>query len=49
MYYSRYLRSKLYIDIRNRVNCVKYYEMEGVTFFPLKKIKRHLTFLLKCK
>jgi len=25
IYYSRYLSSKLCIDIRNRVNCVKYY------------------------
>jgi len=30
MYYSRYLNSKLRIDIRNRVNCVKYYETDGV-------------------
>ena len=30
IYYSRYLNSKLCIGMRNRVNCVMYYGMDGV-------------------
>jgi len=37
MYYSRYLSSKLCIDMRNRINCVKYYGTERV--FLYQKIK----------
>ena len=32
IHYSRYLSSKLYIDMRNKFNCVKYYGTEGVVF-----------------
>jgi len=30
IYYSKYLRSKLCIGIRNKVNCIKYYGRESI-------------------
>ena len=31
-YYSKYLSSKLCIDMRNKVNCIMYYGTEGLRF-----------------